>query len=74
MDQWRMGFITSSCDNSQNRDSKKKPRKSLAFFQQPDWDARIECIPSCLGSDDPKFNTVTSGRHLMECYKKTVLD
>ncbi len=69
-----MGFITSSCDNSQNRDSKEKPRKSLAFFQQPDWDSRIECIPSCLGSDDPKFMTETSGRHLMECYKKTVLD
>ena len=49
-------------------------RMSLAFFQQPDWDASIEFIPSCLRTDGPKYRTVTSGKHLMESYQKTILD
>lgn len=41
-------------------------RRSVAWFQQPNWDAVIECLPSC--SDDsnpPRYAPVTSGDHLM---------
>jgi len=50
-------------------------RMSLAFFHQPDWDARIECLPMC-GSPGgtAKYSVVTSGRHLMERFHSTVLD
>jgi isopenicillin N synthase-like dioxygenase len=50
-------------------------RMSLAFFQQPDWDAPIECLPTCLNSDETaKYPGVTSGCYLMERFHSTVLD
>ncbi len=28
-------------------------RQSMAFFHQPNWDALIECLPSCTSADNP---------------------
>lgn len=28
-------------------------RQSMAFFHQPNWDARIECLPSCTDAENP---------------------
>lgn len=40
-------------------------RLSLVFFHQPDDDARIECIPTCLAPGEaPRHAPVTSGEHL----------
>ncbi|MBC7734438.1 MAG: isopenicillin N synthase family oxygenase [Bacteriovorax sp.] len=40
-------------------------RLSLVFFHQPDDDARIECIPTCLAPGaDPLHAPITSGEHL----------
>ena len=40
-------------------------RLSLVFFHQPNDDAMIECIPTCLASGaTPSFAPVTSGEHL----------
>ncbi|RYY53290.1 MAG: isopenicillin N synthase family oxygenase, partial [Comamonadaceae bacterium] len=40
-------------------------RLSLVFFHQPNDDARIDCIPTCLGpGDTPRYAPVTSGEHL----------
>ena len=39
-------------------------RISLAFFHQPNYDALIECLPSCQGPGNPaKYLPVTSGEH-----------
>ena len=39
-------------------------RVSVAYFQQPNYDALIECIPTCLRSgDSPKYQPITSGDH-----------
>jgi len=39
-------------------------RLSLAFFHQPNYDALIECLPSCQGPGNPaKHPPVTSGEH-----------
>ena len=39
-------------------------RLSLAFFHQPNYDALIECLPSCQGPGNPaKYPPVTSGEH-----------
>jgi isopenicillin N synthase-like dioxygenase len=38
-------------------------RQSLIFFHQPNYDARIECLPSCFG-DGAKYAPTTSGEHL----------
>jgi isopenicillin N synthase-like dioxygenase len=42
-----------------------RERSSLVFFHQPNFDARIECLPSCQGPDDPpRYAPETSGAHL----------
>ena len=41
-------------------------RRSTAFFFDADWDARIECIPSCTDDEHPpKYPPVIAGEHLM---------
>lgn len=41
-------------------------RRSVAWFQQPNWDATIECLPTCTGADaPPRYARVSSGEHLM---------
>lgn len=39
-------------------------RLSVAFFQQPNYDALIDCIPTCLRPGDaPRYQPITSGAH-----------
>jgi isopenicillin N synthase-like dioxygenase len=40
-------------------------RLSLVFFHQPNYDALVECLPTCLQGGAPKYAPVTSGDHLM---------
>ena len=47
-------------------------RISIAFFHQPDFDARIECIPTCTSADDPPHHPpTTSGEWIMSMLAKT---
>ena len=40
-------------------------RLSLLFFQQPNYDAVIECLPSCTDeANPPRYGTITSGAHV----------
>jgi len=40
-------------------------RLSMPFFHQPNYDAVIECIPSCCSTDNPpRYGTTTSGAHV----------
>lgn len=40
-------------------------RQSFAFFHQPNYDALIECLPSCVGPERPaRYAPVRSGDHL----------
>jgi isopenicillin N synthase-like dioxygenase len=48
-------------------------RQSLAFFHQPNWDAEIVCLPTCLGSSEaPRYQPVLSGPYLMSKFTATV--
>ena len=41
-------------------------RASIAFFHQPNYDARIECLETCQGPGNPvKYAPITSGDHLL---------
>jgi isopenicillin N synthase-like dioxygenase len=41
-------------------------RRSVAWFQQPDHDAVVECLPTCTGpGNPPRYRPVRSGDHLM---------
>ena len=45
-------------------------RQSLAFFHQPNWDAKIECLPTCLPPNGvPNSETVLSGPYLMQRFR-----
>jgi len=47
-------------------------RQSIAFFHNANWDAVIECIPSCLAEgESPRFAPVTAGEHLMSKFRST---
>jgi isopenicillin N synthase-like dioxygenase len=48
-------------------------RQSMAFFHQPNWDAEIACLPTCLGTGErPKYPPVHSGPHLASKFRSTV--
>jgi isopenicillin N synthase-like dioxygenase len=48
-------------------------RQSLAFFHQPNWDAEISCISTCIGTErQAKYAPVCSGAHLMEKFRLAV--
>jgi isopenicillin N synthase-like dioxygenase len=47
-------------------------RQSIAFFHNANWDAVIECIPSCLAiGEAPRYAPVTAGEHLMSKFRAT---
>ena len=49
-----------------------RDRLSLVFFHQPAYDAVIECIPTCVSSENPsRYEPVTSGEWILEMQKKT---
>jgi hypothetical protein len=44
----------------------------MAFFHNANWDAVIECIPTCVGPGEaPRHAPVTAGRHLMDKFRST---
>lgn len=48
-------------------------RQSIVFFYQPDYDARIECLPSCCdAANPPRYEAVTSGEHRLSKFLKGV--
>ncbi len=47
-------------------------RQSMAFFHNANWDAVIECLPSCLAAgESPRYAPVTAGEHLMGKFRST---
>lgn len=51
-------------------------RLSLAFFYQPNYDAVIDCVPTCVSAANPaQYETVTSGGHrLRKLYKANAFE
>lgn len=48
-------------------------RQSIAFFHNANWDAIIECIPSCLADGEgPRYPPIGAGPHLMSKFQSTV--
>ncbi|MBL8705529.1 MAG: isopenicillin N synthase family oxygenase [Rhodospirillales bacterium] len=49
-----------------------RERYSIPFFFDPDFDAVIECLPSCQGpGNPPKHAPITGGEHLLSMLKAT---
>lgn len=48
-------------------------RMSMAFFHMANWDARIECLPTCLApGEQPRHEPVLAGPWLMSKFQRTV--
>ena len=48
-------------------------RQSIAFFHNANWDASIECLPTCLpAGEHPKYAPIAAGPHLMQKFQSTV--
>lgn len=48
-------------------------RMSVVWFQQPNFDAEIACIPTCMGPENPpKYEPTTSGEWALAKLRKTV--
>ncbi|MEJ1167106.1 2-oxoglutarate and iron-dependent oxygenase domain-containing protein [Variovorax sp. CCNWLW186] len=46
-------------------------RQSLVFFHQPNYDAMVECLSSCLApGEQPKYAPISSGDHLTSKFVK----
>jgi isopenicillin N synthase-like dioxygenase len=53
-------------------DDGRTARQSMAFFHNANWDAVIECLPTCAGpGNPPRYPPVTAGRHLMDKFRAT---
>ena len=68
-DRWRSTLHRVVIPSSNTTTSR---RQSIAFFHNANWDAVIECIPSCLAAGDkPRYTPVTAGDHLMSKFRST---
>ncbi|MDA0229813.1 MAG: isopenicillin N synthase family oxygenase [Proteobacteria bacterium] len=53
------------------RDKAHLSKTSLLFFHQPNYDAKVECLPHCQGPDNPpKHAPTTSGEHITAKFEK----
>ncbi len=69
---WR---LPSHGDPASPRDAALGTRRiSLVFFHQPNYDALIECLPSCQGPGNPaKYPPITSGEHRNRKFAATTI-
>ena len=48
-------------------------RQSIAFFQNPNFDANINCLPTCLDRGArPKYSSIEAGQYLMDRFHATI--
>lgn len=47
-------------------------RQSIAFFAGPNYDATIQCIPTCMSPNEaPKYPPISAGQHLADKWSKS---
>ncbi len=56
--------------NPAQHDAAESRRQSLVFFHNPNYDALIETLPTCLGAGS-KYAPITSGEHLRSQFLRT---
>ena len=73
MARWTNGRWTSTTHRVVVPSDVRGDRISIAFFQQPAYDALIECIPTCATPDAPSlFEPITSGEWIVSMLDKTL--
>jgi isopenicillin N synthase-like dioxygenase len=65
MERWTNGVFTSTLHRVVNASGRE--RFSLPFFFDPDYEAELVCLETCLApGDSPKFPPTTAGQHLLD--------
>ncbi|MDR4307220.1 isopenicillin N synthase family oxygenase [Chelatococcus sambhunathii] len=74
MQQWTNDLWRSTVHRVVNPDfdsPENVDRMSIVFFHQPNFDAVVECLPSCQSSENPpKYGPISSGDHLRSKFVK----
>ena len=71
MARWTNGRYQSNMHRVRNN-SGTVDRYSMACFYDPDYDSRIECLPSCLGAGEaPAHPPCTAGEHIAQMHART---
>lgn len=70
---WTNDFYKTNMHRVKNN-STARDRYSIATFYDPEYDAKIECLPSCLAAGStPVYPTCTSGDHILEMHHRTTV-
>jgi isopenicillin N synthase-like dioxygenase len=65
MERWTNGVFTSTLHRVVNVSGLE--RYSLPYFFDPDFNAEVVCLETCLEpGETPKYPPTTSGRHLLD--------
>ncbi|RBP12843.1 isopenicillin N synthase-like dioxygenase [Roseiarcus fermentans] len=74
MQQWTNDLWTSTLHRVVNpplASEENRDRISIIFFHQPNYDAMVECLPTCLApGETPKYAPVSSGDNLLSKFVK----
>jgi len=69
---WTNGRYHSNPHRVRNRASGGAPRHSIPFFYNPDYEARVEPVATCVpAGTTPLYPPCTVGEHLREMYART---
>ena len=70
MQRWTNDLYVSTPHRVLNRSA--RDRYSAAFFFDPAYHTRVECLPTCCeAARPPRYPPITSGEHLAAMYRKT---
>ncbi len=69
VERWTNGLYRSTMHRVLNRASGRS-RYSVPYFSNPDFNARVECLPTCTdAAHPPRYAPCTAGQHLKESFE-----
>jgi isopenicillin N synthase-like dioxygenase len=69
VERWTNGLYRSTMHRVLNRASGRS-RYSVPYFSNPDFNARVECLPTCSdAAHPPRYAPCTAGQHLKESFE-----
>ena len=71
IERWTNGLYRSNLHRVLNR-ARGRSRYSVAYFSNPDFHSRVECLPTCTDAAHPaRYAPCTAGQHLQESFERS---
>ena len=71
IERWTNGLYRSTMHRVLNR-ARNRSRYSVAYFSNPDFNALVECLPTCTDATHPaRYAPCTAGEHLQESFERS---